>query len=90
LASNTTLSILDEIRFLHKHHQDFDQATLLQMATINGAKSLGFEETVGTITKGKAADLTAIPIHRNANCPIEDLLTSNEQPTWTMINGVIV
>ena len=90
LASNTTLSILDEIRFLHKHHQDFDQATLLQMATINGAKSLGFEKIVGTITKGKAADLTAIPIHRNANCPIEDLLTSNEQPTWTMINGVIV
>jgi len=90
LASNSTLSILDEIRFLHNRHKDFDQATLLQMATINGAKSLGFGKTVGTITKGKAADLIAIPIHPTTLSPIEDLLTSINQPTWTMINGVLV
>ncbi len=40
LASSPTLSILDEVRFLHRHHPDVPGATLLRMATIHGAWAL--------------------------------------------------
>lgn len=59
LASNDTLSILDEMKFLSLHYAISPQ-TLLSMATINGAKALGLESHVGQIREGFEADLCGI------------------------------
>ncbi|TDS13937.1 amidohydrolase family protein [Sphingobacterium paludis] len=57
LASNDTLSILDEIKVLATHFDHLDFLQLLQWATINGAKALGLEDTIGSIELNKRPGL---------------------------------
>lgn len=51
LASNNTLSILEELKII-KENSNFDLNTLLKIACKNGAEALGFEK-LGTFEKGK-------------------------------------
>ena len=53
LASNHSLSILDEMKTLHKHFPQLSRETLLRMATLNGAAALGFAQQLGSFGKGK-------------------------------------
>lgn len=53
LASNNQLSILDEIRTIQKNFPDTDLATLLKWATINGARALQMDKTLGSFEKDK-------------------------------------
>jgi cytosine/adenosine deaminase-related metal-dependent hydrolase len=90
LASNTTLSLLDEMRFVHSHYPDCPAETILKMATFNGAQALNWADRIGSIEPGKQADLIVIPLE---NCPSEpciDLLRSSRQPIMTMIGSEIV
>ena len=66
-ASNNDLDMLGEMRtaaLLAKAVADNASAvpamTALRMATINGAKALGLENEIGSLTIGKAADVIAI------------------------------
>jgi aminodeoxyfutalosine deaminase len=53
LASNHTLSILDEIKTIRQHFPQIPLEEMLGWATINGATALGFEEELGSFEKGK-------------------------------------
>ena len=66
-ASNNRLDLFTEMRLaalLSKGESGDATAvpahTAIEMATINGAKALGLEEKIGSIEKGKLADLTAV------------------------------
>jgi cytosine/adenosine deaminase-related metal-dependent hydrolase len=52
-GSNYQLSITEEIRTLRKHFPDIELATMLQWATLNGAKALRREDQLGSFEKGK-------------------------------------
>ena len=60
-ASNPDLDVLAEVRELHRRHPDVPVATLLEMATINGARALGFDSECGTLEPGKSADFVVLP-----------------------------
>jgi len=60
LASNWSLSILDELKTLVKSDTRFDLSTLLTWATDNGAKFLGFEDKLGTFERGKQPGVNLI------------------------------
>jgi aminodeoxyfutalosine deaminase len=87
LASNDTLSILDELRFAWRRssgsagaqgRQPVSQQCLLAMGTIAGARALGLEDQVGSLEPGKRADLAAVPLEQpRAADPLEDLLGGN-------------
>lgn len=77
LASNEDLSMLREMRLLKESYPDLDEATILEMATINGARALGMEKEIGSIGVGKKADLIAVK---------GDLLQANSV-VFSMING---
>jgi cytosine/adenosine deaminase-related metal-dependent hydrolase len=53
LASNRSLSILDEIKTLRKHFPHIPLEEMLSWATINGAKALGMDSFLGSFVKGK-------------------------------------
>lgn len=90
LASNSSLSILDEMRFLHRQFGDLAPETILEMATVNGAKAIGWSDKIGIIEKGKEADLTAILLENSKRDPLTDVLKSEEQPKLTIVRGQIV
>jgi cytosine/adenosine deaminase-related metal-dependent hydrolase len=60
LASNPDLDVLAEARFLSQRYPDAPGDAILRMATINGAKSLGFAEQTGSLEAGKSADLVVV------------------------------
>ncbi|MEO7961080.1 MAG: amidohydrolase family protein [Ginsengibacter sp.] len=60
LASNTSLSILDEIKLISKHFPTITLSTLLSWATYNGAKALHMEEELGSFELGKKPGLVII------------------------------
>ena len=60
LTSNWQLNILEEMKTILKYQSYLDFETVLQWATINGAKALGFANTLGTIETGKSPGLVLI------------------------------
>lgn len=59
LASNWSLSVLDELKTITKHYPDIPLQTLLTWATKNGAELLEFTQ-LGTIEKGKNPGLNLL------------------------------
>jgi aminodeoxyfutalosine deaminase len=60
LASNHQLNILEEIKTLNKNFTNIKLETLLQWATINGAKALQMENTLGSFEKSKQPGVVLI------------------------------
>lgn len=60
LASNTRLSILNEVKIISQHFPDIPLEELLGWATLNGAKALGMESRLGSFTKGKKPGVVLI------------------------------
>jgi cytosine/adenosine deaminase-related metal-dependent hydrolase len=58
-ASNWSLNVLDELKTLH-HHFNLPLETLLQWATLNGAKALQMESIFGSFEKGKKPGVVLI------------------------------
>lgn len=60
LTSNWQLSILDEMKAIAKYQSYVPFETLLEWATLNGAKALGFEDDFGSIEVGKSCGLNLL------------------------------
>jgi cytosine/adenosine deaminase-related metal-dependent hydrolase len=60
LASNTGLSIIEELKILQMHFPNLTLNLLVEWATINGARALGEEGRFGKIEKGKKPGLVLI------------------------------
>ncbi len=91
LASSPTLSILDEIRFLHRRDDSLNGPLLLTMATLFGAWALRTDATTGSLKPGKSADLAIIALpDRDAEDPHELLLDSELPVVSTAFEGDFV
>lgn len=53
LASNRSLSILDELKTITQHFPHIPLAELLQWATLNGAQALQMDDRLGSFEQGK-------------------------------------
>jgi len=53
LASNHSLSVLDELKTIHLHFASVPLEEMLTWATLNGARALQMEERLGSFEKGK-------------------------------------
>ena len=53
LASNSELSILSEMKILQENFPEIGLEELISWATLNGAKALGMNQTLGSFEKGK-------------------------------------
>ncbi|MBS1500769.1 MAG: amidohydrolase family protein [Bacteroidetes bacterium] len=60
LASNTKLCILNEMRLIQEKFPAINTRTLLEWATVNGARFLGIADEKGTIEAGKTPGLNLL------------------------------
>jgi cytosine/adenosine deaminase-related metal-dependent hydrolase len=91
LASSESLSVLDEIRFLHGRDESLSGELLLTMATLFGAWALRAETTTGSIKPGKSADLAIVSLlNRDAEDPYDLLLESECPVISTVFEGDFV
>jgi cytosine/adenosine deaminase-related metal-dependent hydrolase len=66
LASNCSLSILDEMRFLFRSRKDLRCPEIIRMATLNGASALHFGGVLGRLRRGYWADMTILQLPEKA------------------------
>ena len=60
LTSNWQLSVLEEMKTIARYQSYVPFATMLEWATLNGAKALGFDATLGSIDVGKTPGLNVL------------------------------
>jgi 5-methylthioadenosine/S-adenosylhomocysteine deaminase len=95
---NNRMSMLDEMwlaGIMHKAVENNPQAvpatSVLEMATINGAKTLGMDQTVGTLAVGKKADIAILDFNKLYTTPTHELFsTLVYQANNAVVDTVIV
>lgn len=82
-ASNNTLDMFETMKFcalLHKQHrwdpEILPAQTVLDMATIGGAKSLGMQNEIGSIEVGKKADIIMLDFDKAHLSPTYDIVSN--------------
>ena len=89
LASNPSLSVLDELRFLFRTHEGIDPELLLAIGTVNGARALGWSDLAGSIAPDTHADLVVVPIEQSSrNAGLAAMFQSDSPPRAVYISGV--
>jgi len=79
VASNNSCDIFEEIRFAaliartREESKRFIHAKeAIETATLGGAKALGLEDRIGTLEKGKQADMIVVSLDEAAQTPVHD------------------
>ena len=67
LSSNWQLSVFEEMKTIQKYNSYIPTSTLIEWATYNGAKALGFDDTLGSFTKGKNPGVVLIDCEVDKN-----------------------
>ncbi len=62
LASTDSLNLLDEMRFIAAHYPSIAPEIIFQMVTSGGAKALGIEDHLGSLTPGKMGKPAYAPV----------------------------
>jgi cytosine/adenosine deaminase-related metal-dependent hydrolase len=91
LASNERLNMFYEMRILKENFPEIDNNIIIKMATINGAKAIGFEGEVGEIAVGRRADIIGINIKNSSiKYPVEYVINMAERVSFVMADGKII
>ena len=80
--------MLDELKFLAQTQSGILPETLIDLATINGAKGLRLNR-VGKLEKGWQADMIAVRIANDGSPLIEQILDESSQNLLTVVAGKI-
>jgi len=102
-ASNNNLNLFEEMHLTALLHKGIEKdptilnaRQVIKMATQNGAKAIGFGETVGTIKAGMAADIIIVNCSEIHMTPVNDIeaaivysMQASDVET-TIVNGKIL
>ncbi len=86
-ASNPDLNLLAEMQAVAREFPELDPSEILRMGTLCGARALGLESRMGTLTPGKNAQLTFVSLPDLESEPHELLFTTEAKVTGTIGNG---
>jgi len=102
-ASNNNLNMIKEMdtaAMLSKVHTmdptSLDAKTMVQMGTINGASLLGLDDKIGSLEKGKSADVIIIDLNQAQLIPMYDPYShivysmNGSEVETTIVNGNIL
>jgi cytosine/adenosine deaminase-related metal-dependent hydrolase len=85
LASNQDLSLFAEMRRFEAEFPGVPPLEILQMVTVNPARAMGREGSLGVIGPGTAADLIAVPCAGTGEF-LSEIIAFTERP-WVMVSG---
>jgi len=86
LACNTSLDLLAEMARLRAEAK-VDNQTLLRMATLHGAKALGWDGQIGSLAPGKQADWIALELPPDTVAPLEAIVTGHARVVEVAVAG---
>jgi cytosine/adenosine deaminase-related metal-dependent hydrolase len=91
LASNSSLSMIDEMRFLFKARKDIKPEEILRLATVNGASALCPGGSLGRLGCGYLADITIVEIPENLGAQqlLSKIMEGAGECTATIVNGKV-
>jgi cytosine/adenosine deaminase-related metal-dependent hydrolase len=90
-ASNPDLSLWHELRFLVEQFPDADRREILELGTQRGARALGLDAEVGTLTPGKSADLAVVALPaKEAADPAALLFDARSRVTAALAAGRVL
>lgn len=75
------ISVLDEMRLLFRRDST-DPRALLRMATVAGARALGFDAAPFTLAPGPSAGVIAVALESTRADPLAAALTGSAPPRW--------
>lgn len=81
------LSMFAEMRSFLRAHPRVTPETVLEMATMNGARALGFAGEAGELSPGARADLIAIPFDGEPSEAAEAVVHHRSEVSASMIDG---
>jgi cytosine/adenosine deaminase-related metal-dependent hydrolase len=88
LGSNPDYNILAEARFLRQRHADVPAEAIVEMATLTGARGLGWNHETGSLAPGKSADFIAVAINGDSSAnPCELLLETRGEVQAVVFRG---
>lgn len=100
---NNRMSMMDEMwlaglmhKAIHNDPEAVPAKSVLKMATINGARALGWEKRTGSLAVGKCADITVLDLNKLVATPTHDLASTivyqatSEVVDTVMVNGTIL
>jgi cytosine/adenosine deaminase-related metal-dependent hydrolase len=87
LASNDTLSVVDEMRSVAEGYPAVPPREIVRMATEHGAKVLHLSDRVGQLKAGLQADLTVISLPPFTTDPYAGIIQKSAKPIYTMVAG---
>ncbi len=90
LASNDSLSILDEMKYIYTQHKISKPQDILYMGTIAGAIALRLNNKIGKLEEGYDADIAVIDIKEGTVTNIYDGIFSHDSEcVLTVVSGTI-
>ncbi len=90
LASNDTLSILDEMKFIRKHYSELKPQSIFYMGTVAGAVALKMDDKIGKLNPGYYADISVINFDDTDIKNIYDgIFSQNSECILTIVSGEI-
>ncbi len=101
-AATESIDMISEMRMSMLIHRAFDtrrfldSATVLNLATIGGARALGIDDKVGSLEIGKCADIIAVDLSSSYQAPDADPVSavvntcSSSDVLMTMVDGKVL
>jgi 5-methylthioadenosine/S-adenosylhomocysteine deaminase len=104
-ACNNSLDMFRSMYLAALAHQEarlafglFPPERVLEMATLGGARALGWSDAIGALEPGKRADLIAVDLHRASLSPVYDATLvpnlvysgSGADVTFAMVDGRVL
>ncbi len=88
LSSNEKLNMFYVMRVVKENFPDLENNIILKMATVNGAKAIGFEGEIGEIAIGRKADIIGINIEDSSiKDPVDYVINKAEKVSFSMVDG---
>jgi imidazolonepropionase-like amidohydrolase len=88
-ASSGDLNLVDDLRLLRKLAPEMPAQSIWEMATTRAARSLGWDDQLGSITPDKRADFAVFQVAASDD-PLEAILLSDQLPISTWLDGVML